>query len=312
MRLLVDRLGTRTERERSNQVRQLLNYPSEPDQFSIGQPENVTRTESVRSFSANPRFSVAGIPQKTRLKIFLVFVIALISLLIYLHRVNSTLAATEATARVALIQAEAAKSQLRQAEITHLKELQQIQDRLAVALSSRSAYQQQKEIRHTRDELAASIADQVAVLGHEPATRKSSLSIAATPRQCRADNLSLCSNDDLLTLGSVLQHRMKLILDEFQEATSGMERGTPGWYKAFDAAEVRASKEFRECCAEDALKYHKEVAARLGPGHEDAALYDWTQKILQPLDSNDYIEAAHDTKAIQFYYDLTVMQAELK
>jgi hypothetical protein len=83
--------------------------------------------------------------------------------------------------------------------------------------------------------------------------------------------------------------------------------------KAYAQAQEKAADEFRDCCAENALKYHKELTLREGSGLQKNELYDWIQELLKPIKSNEWKEARQDggSKVVDITGDLRLLEIKL-
>lgn len=84
-------------------------------------------------------------------------------------------------------------------------------------------------------------------------------------------------------------------------------------FKALRAANRDASDSFRECCAADAVRYHRELVSRLGGGKHDEQFYQWADMLLKPLHSKEWKRARDDEdgKLGDLIYELSQMQRDL-
>ena len=86
------------------------------------------------------------------------------------------------------------------------------------------------------------------------------------------------------------------------------------WLKAYAEAQENAADLFRDCCAEDTLNYHKELARRTGGGLQKDELYDWIRELMEPVKSKQWKKARQEggSKLVDIDGDLILLQIELE
>jgi hypothetical protein len=152
-------------------------------------------------------------------------------------------------------------------------------------------------------------------------------STTPTPsKPCRGDNLSECSDEELLEWGRPLIEKVDAIenahmeklkaLDEIKGNWIGFLVGKDKdskWLKAYAEAQENAADQFRDCCAEDTLNYHKELARRTGGGLQKDELYDWILELMKPVKSKAWKAAREEggSKIVNISGDLLFLQIEL-
>jgi hypothetical protein len=85
------------------------------------------------------------------------------------------------------------------------------------------------------------------------------------------------------------------------------------WLKAYAEAQENTADQFRNCCAENTLKYARELASRLGGGFQDNDSYDWIGRLLKPIKSKEWKQArSESSKIVSITYDLYTLERDLK
>jgi hypothetical protein len=154
-----------------------------------------------------------------------------------------------------------------------------------------------------------------------PATNQASVT-------CRVDHLSECTDKQLEEWGKPLVDQMSAVvdrhmvdlkqLDDIKEGNwikefVGIGDKTSRWLKAYAAAQNKTAEEFRNCCAEDALAYYKELAHRAGSGFDNEELYDWIGNLMRPVKSKEYKKPRDDAgKIISVLGNIKTLQIELQ
>jgi hypothetical protein len=153
----------------------------------------------------------------------------------------------------------------------------------------------------------------------------------AISRSCRDDHLNECSDEELLERLKPLVTNILAIREEYSADTKRLDdikggkfdwlrelAGVGGdkdskWLKAFELARQKASDHFRDCCAESALVYHKELLQRYHEASDNAELYEWVQNLLRPVGSKEWKKARDDGfKVISISFDLHSYQIHLE
>jgi hypothetical protein len=67
--------------------------------------------------------------------------------------------------------------------------------------------------------------------------------------------------------------------------------------RALSQAQENAVTRFKDCCAEHALVYHRELAERTG-GSQQNDVYEWIARLSKPPKSKEYREAKDDADKI--------------
>jgi hypothetical protein len=155
---------------------------------------------------------------------------------------------------------------------------------------------------------------------------------AAPPiiRPCRDDRLSECSDEQLLENLKPLLAGIRAISDEYSAETKKLDdinggkmdwlrilAGTGGdkdskWLKGLEHAKRTATERFRDCCAERALTYHKELLQRDHKRSNEAELYEWIQNLLKPINSKEWKKARDEGAYVgSVYFDLDFFRIDL-
>jgi hypothetical protein len=141
---------------------------------------------------------------------------------------------------------------------------------------------------------------------------------------CRGDHLSECTDAELLEWSAPLMNRLNSIMNEHDKAQRELDAikdpnvfaalfGKDKWLNKFEEMQHDASDQFRDCCAEDVLRYHTELVLRTGAGARNRDYYKWTELLLKPAKSRDWKKAREDgSNAVQIYYDLQILEIRLK
>jgi len=157
-----------------------------------------------------------------------------------------------------------------------------------------------------------------------------------SPNSCQ-DNLSGCSDEQLLEWGKPLLKRMNDIVDAHMVALGKLDDIKGGnwmsfltgqdkdskWLRAYADAQESAADHFRDCCAENALHYHKELLQRLDGGQDNITLYAWINELLQPLKSKAWkaarkeggsqvMDVRNDLQSLSSTLDTRVRMSKLK
>jgi hypothetical protein len=152
----------------------------------------------------------------------------------------------------------------------------------------------------------------------------------ATTRPCRGDHLDECSDEDLLEWGSPLVANIEDIHNQYMadiKKLDDIKGGRADWLreltgvggdkdskflKGFELANRSATEHFRDCCAERAIVYHKELLQRDQKRSDNVTLYEWVQELLKPANSKEWKKAQEDgSKVGDVYFDLDFFQIDL-
>lgn len=163
-----------------------------------------------------------------------------------------------------------------------------------------------------------------------PAPVPAPVDLPAT-RPCRDDHLNECSDEQLLEHLRPLVTNILAIHDEYSADTKRLDdikggkmdwlrelAGTGGdkdskWVKGLELARQKASDHFRDCCAERALIYHKELLLRDHERSDSAELYEWVHRLLGPAGSKPWKKARDDGSNVgNVYFDLHFYQIYLE
>jgi hypothetical protein len=150
----------------------------------------------------------------------------------------------------------------------------------------------------TTEELATAVADK---LRQEQSIPKEAAVTPQEIRPCRGDDLRDCTDEQLAVWVRPLTEKLRTISGRYssdmeaiskhkQSLLGALIRGddTP---KLLDQADQRAADTYRECCAQDMLKYEQEMSQRVGAGSRDAHLCEWSEKLLSPIGSREWKSA---------------------
>jgi hypothetical protein len=200
----------------------------------------------------------------------------------------------------------------------------------------------------TAEEIAAELDRKLSARLNEanspnPTERKPPVQVRPTPtpvptpidppisRSCRNDHLNECSDEELLERLKPLVTNILAIHEEYSADTKRLDdikggrldwlrelAGIGGdkdskWLKGFELARKKASDHFRDCCAETALVYHKELLQRYHEGSDNAELYEWVQSLLRSVGSKEWKKARDDRSMVgNVYFDLHFYQIHLE
>jgi hypothetical protein len=146
----------------------------------------------------------------------------------------------------------------------------------------------------TADELADKVVQRIA--DQRPVSTPTPMPTPTPKPLCRGDNLSICTDEDLLEWGKPLMHELDSIFGLWQRSTDKIDGIDPNNHAkrlaAYVDAENYAAKQYKDCCGEDAMKYYKQLSARIGGGTQKASYFEWTRKISEPENSHDWKDAA--------------------
>jgi hypothetical protein len=147
---------------------------------------------------------------------------------------------------------------------------------------------------------------------------------------CRDDHLNECSEEQLLENVKPLLASILAISDEYSAETKKLEDIKSGkmdwlrilastggdkdskWLKGFERARRQATERFRDCCAQRALTYHKELLQRDHKRPDEAGLYEWVQNLLEPINSKQWKKARDEGANVgSVYFDLDFFRIDL-
>lgn len=150
-------------------------------------------------------------------------------------------------------------------------------------------------------------------------------------RPCHGDHLNECSDDQLLEWGKPMVTNILAIQNEYSADTKKLDDIKGGrldwlreltgvgadknskWLKAFELARQKATHHFRDCCAESALAYHKELLHRDHERSDSTELYEWVRRLLMPTNSKEWKKARDEgDKVGDVYFDLHFFQINLE
>lgn len=159
----------------------------------------------------------------------------------------------------------------------------------------------------TTEELATAIAKKIAEQQPVPPP--------APVKPCRGDELSACTDEALIEWGTPLIEKISRIQDQYMlESKISREFTGDKFLAAMEAAETSEADDYRDCCAEDALKYDKELISRIGGGMQQSSFTEWTQKLTQPVGSSGWKSARSgaDTMILRIRYELQELVIKLR
>jgi hypothetical protein len=151
-----------------------------------------------------------------------------------------------------------------------------------------------------------------------------------TLQPCRGDRLSECSDEQLLNWGKPLVKNIEAIEDDYMADLKELDDIKAGkwnwlreiagvgdkdskWLNGYAQAQEKAADHFRDCCAEKAIVYHKELSQRLGGGEKNRNVYEWAQDLMKPEDSKESKKARQDAgKIVDLLGDLHQLPIDLK
>jgi hypothetical protein len=100
---------------------------------------------------------------------------------------------------------------------------------------------------------------------------------------CRSEKLADCSDEQLFQWGQSLLEQIGELDGTYLrsvKATEGYEWDMKT--KLNNAAALDLAKQFKNCCAVDALRYLKEIQSRVGGGLQDQRTTEWLEGITEP------------------------------
>jgi hypothetical protein len=150
-----------------------------------------------------------------------------------------------------------------------------------------------------------------------------------TPPPCDGNHLNECTTEQLLDWGKPLSDNIEGVVDAYMADLKKLDEikepkknwfkefvgvsGNSEWLKAYALAQETAAERFRNCCAENALAYHKALASRLGGGKENREVYEWIENLIKPAKSKEHKSARDDLgKMIELNGDLHSFQIRLE
>jgi hypothetical protein len=205
--------------------------------------------------------------------------------------------------------AQQAQAELAASERINGDKLLDLQGQINRLLMRPQSREQKIDALKLKDEIAAGVAAKVkpqVVIQQPPPQALPSPSAPQTPKPCRGDALQESSDDQLLEWGKPLVANAESIENDYMAdlkklddikggnwlgALVGVGDKDSRWLKAHAEAEEKAAERFRDCCAENALAYHKELAQRTGGGLEKNEIYEWIQNLMKPIQSKEYKKA---------------------
>jgi len=226
--------------------------------------------------------------------------------------------------------AQQAQAELAASEKLNGDKLLDLQGQINKLLMRPQSREQKIDALKLRDEIAAAVADKVkpqVVIQQPPPPVLPSASAPQPPKPCRGDGLQECSDDQLLEWGKPLVGNLESIENDYMAdlkklddikggnwlgALVGVGDKDSKWLKAYAQAQEKAAERFGDCCAENALAYHKELVQRTGGGLEKNGIYEWIQNLLKPIQSKEYKQAKKDCKVLDIVIDLHQLQYALQ
>jgi hypothetical protein len=140
-------------------------------------------------------------------------------------------------------------------------------------------------------------------------------SMTDVSKPCRGDRLSDCSDKELVEWAKPMMQQIAAIEDKYMADLKALDDIKGGnwirevvgigdknsrWLKAHAAADETVAESFRNCCAESAISYYKELAQRSGAGLDKTDLYEWMKDVTKPPKSREYKNAKQDGGKIIF------------
>jgi len=236
--------------------------------------------------------------------------------------------------------AQQAQAELAESERINGDKLLDLQGQINKLLMRPQSREQKIDALKLKDEIAAAVVDKVKpqVVIQQPPLQTlpspsapqtlPSPSAPQTPKPCRGDALEECSDDQLLEWGKPLVANAESIVNDYMAdlkklddikggnwlgALVGIGDKDSKWLKAHAEAEEKAAATFRDCCAENALAYHKELVQRTGAGLEKNELYEWIQNLMKPIQAKEYKKAKENGGNVVYIVgDLHQLQFELQ
>jgi len=225
-------------------------------------------------------------------------------------------------------QAIEAQADLRAIEKSNGDQILSLQKQLDRVIARAQSPEQVNAARQIKDELAGlteSLKRQSSP--NQPLTLLLPPSTPPVPEKpCRGDDLGACSDEELLGWGNPLMQKIQTIEDAHMASLKALDDIKGHWLgfvigkdkdskylKAYAEAQEKAADQFRDCCAEDALRYHAQLAMRTGGGSQDSDLYEWIQKLLKPSKSKQWKEAKQEggSKVVGITGNLVMLQIAL-
>lgn len=136
-----------------------------------------------------------------------------------------------------------------------------------------------------------------------------------TPKPlCRGDNLSICTDEDLLEWGKPLDKEISRYYGYYEtERDKAQTLSGNNLLAAMEKAENTLADRFRDCCAEETEKYYREICVRVGGGHQKTDFFEWKQQLMNPVGSKEW-KAARQHVIIEvpnIHYELEMRMLDL-
>ena len=221
-----------------------------------------------------------------------------------------------------------AQGELSDSEKANSKKLLYLQGQLNTLLLRPQPESQKIDEIKLKSEVTAAINDKVS---SAPRSRPIVVQQPSTEPQpkahfCRSDALQDCSDEELLEWEKPLVASIEAVLDQHSRETKDLDNingaswlgqlvGLPDknsrQLKALEQAERKSAERFADCCAANALMYHKEVLQRTG-GDEQANLYRWVEDLTKGQGSKEHKKAMQDSRVTEVLINIIDLQIGLR
>ncbi len=221
--------------------------------------------------------------------------------------------AAQETARITETEFEAGERA--NAELT-----QSLQRSLEKALTHPQSQEQRIALLQLRDDISKELAEKLkpADTSTDKTLQNSLVPGTDSPlgtKPCREDDLADCADRELVEWGTELLTKTRAISDAYIAAIEVLNKSPndSNWLERNAQTNEAAADRFRDCCAEDAVKFRKELAVRVGGGFQDTESYDWVQKLLSPVQSDEWKAARENAgyKVNNISYNLRSLSRKL-
>jgi hypothetical protein len=243
------------------------------------------------------------------------------------RQIKAAVADEERQRRTDAAQQEALQAQadLKAIEKSNGEQVLWLKRRLDAVISGARSQGQGNAALALRNDLAAMAETMKGQTGARPQTAPSTPLVTQPPpsKPCRGDRLSECLDEEILEWGKPLFGRMSAIVDVHMAGLKALDDIKGGsrlsfltgqdkdsrWLKAYAESQEKAADQFRDCCAENALRYQKELAQRVGGGLEKKDLYEWIERLLKPVKSKEWKDARREggSKVLDIEVDLRTL-----
>jgi hypothetical protein len=250
--------------------------------------------------------------RSAKVKFWSMFTVGVLIAAVYQYRTQRADEEKQTKTEIAQRNALLVQGELEAAEKSNAELIQSLQNRIERVLSYTQSQHQRIALLKLQNELSKELSKKLENQGSPPKQSPANDSVpVSVARPCRGDNLAACGDHELLEWGRSLLTQIEAINDNYMAVVEVLNKSTVDakWLEKNSQAQEAAVDQFRDCCAADAVKYHKELVSRVGGGMEDASSYEWAQGLLSPVES-DESKRARENSAYRIggiYFNLKIL-----